>query len=160
MYHDIICVFGLRLVANLIPKQKGKKLNNKGMSVAIASVILLSITVAVALAVGGWISVISLNTMETEALWASDISFQGTSGAEDNQVNVTLANSGNYPVTIIKAKIVGNNVDVIIDISDVTLEGGESQAVTLENIGWISGSKYQFDFLSSRGNTFPTIDTA
>lgn len=130
------------------------------MSVAIASVILLSITVAVALAVGGWLSVISINSMETEALWASDISFQGTSGAADNQVIVTLANSGNYPVTILKAKIAGNNVDLIIDISDVTLEGGESQTVTLENIGWISGSRYQFDFLSSRGNTFPTMDTA
>ena len=130
------------------------------MSVAIAAVILLSITVAVALAVSGWLSVISVNSMETEALWVSNISYQGTSGASDNQIAITLANTGTYTLTILKARVNGNNVDLIIDISDVTIEGGESQVVTLDNIGWISGSKYYFDFLTAKGNTFPTTDTA
>jgi len=75
------------------------------MSVAIASVILLSITIAVALAVSGWVGVISVNFMETEALWVSDISYQGTSGASDNQIVLTIENSGSYSVTILKARV-------------------------------------------------------
>ena len=130
------------------------------MSVAIASVILLSITVAVALAVSGWLTVISVNSMETEALWVSDISYLGTSGASDNQVAITLVNSGTSKITIVSARMTGNNVDLITDLSDVTIDTGENETVTLDNIGWISGSKYRFDFHSSKGTAFPTVDTA
>jgi hypothetical protein len=144
----------------LFPKQKGNNLNNKGMSVAIASVILLSITIAVALAVTSWVGVISVNFMETEALWVSDISYQGTSGASDNQIVLTIENSGSYSVTILMARVTGNNVDLIIDHTDVTINGGESQVLTLNNIGWISGYNYKFDFLTGRGNNFVTTDSA
>lgn len=130
------------------------------MSVAVASVILLSITIAVALAVSGWVGVISVNFMETEALWVSDISYQGTSGASDNQIVLTIENSGSYSVTILKARVTGNNVDLITDHTDVTIKGGESQVLTLNNIGWISGYKYNFDFLTARGNNFVTTDSA
>lgn len=148
------------VVINLFPKQKEKHLDNKGMSVAIASVILLSVTVALALAVSGWITVFSVNSMETEALWVSDISYQGTSGASDNQIVLTVENPGSYAVTILQVKVTGNNVDQLIDDLDVTIEAGENQIVTLENIGWISGYKYQFNFLSGRGNNFVTTDSA
>lgn len=130
------------------------------MSVAIASVILLSVTVALALAVSGWITVFSVNSMETEALWVSDISYQGQSGASDNQIVLTIENPGSYAITILQVKVTGNNVDQLIDDLDVTIEAGENQIVTLENIGWISGYKYQFNFLSGRGNNFVTTDSA
>ena len=142
----------------MFPNQKN--LNNKGMSVAIASVILLSVTVALALAVSGWITVFSVNSMETEALWVSDFSYQGQSGDSDNQIVLTVENPGSYAVTILQVKVTGNNVDQLIDDLDVTIEAGENQIVTLENIGWVSGYKYQFNFLSGRGNNFVTTDSA
>ncbi len=144
----------------MFPKQKEKNWDNKGMSVAIASVILLSVTVALGLAVSGWITVFSVNSMETEALWVSDFSYQGQSGASDNQIILTIENPGSYAVTILQVKVTGNNVDQLIDDLAVTIEAGENQIVTLENIGWISGYKYQFNFLSGRGNTFVTTDSA
>lgn len=130
------------------------------MSVVIASVILLSVTVALALAVSGWITVFSVNSMETEALWVSDISYQGTSGASDNQIVLTVENPESHAITILQVKVTGNNVDQLIDDLDITIEAGENQIVTLENIGWISGYKYQFNFLSGRGNNFVTTDSA
>jgi len=148
------------VVINLFPKQKEKHLDNKGMSVAIASVILLSVTVALALAVSGWITVFSVNSMETEALWVSDFSYQGTSGDSDNQIVLTIENPESHAITILQVKVTGNNVDQLIDDLDVTIEAGENQIVTLENIGWISGYKYQFNFLSGRGNNFVTTDSA
>ena len=144
----------------MFPKQKEKHLDNKGMSVAIASVILLSVTVALALAVSGWITVFSVNSMETEALWVSDISYQGTSGDSDNQIVLTVENPESHAITILQVKVTGNNVDQLIDDLDVTIEAGENQIVTLENIGWVSGYKYQFNFLSGRGNNFVTADSA
>jgi len=149
------------LIINLVfSKQKEKKWDNKGMSVAIAAVILLSVTIALGLAVSGWITVFSFNSMQTEALWVSDISYQGTSGASDNQIILTIANPGSYAVTILKVKVTGNNADQLIDDLGVTINDGESQTVTLNDSGWISGYTYQFNFLSGRGNTFVTTDTA
>jgi FlaG/FlaF family flagellin (archaellin) len=144
----------------LFSKRKEKKLDNKGMSVAIASVILLSVTVALGLAVSGWITAFSFNSMQTEALWVSDISYQGTSGASDNQVVLTIANPGSYPVTISQVKVTGNNVDQLTGDLGVTIQDGESQTVTLNDVGWITGYTYQFNFLSSRGNNFVTTDSA
>ena len=144
----------------MFPKQKEKHLDNKGMSVAIASVILLSITVALTLAVSGWITAFSVNSMETEALWVSDFSYLGTSGASDNQIVLTIENPESHAITILQVKVTGNNVDQLIDDLDVTIEAGENQIITLENIGWISGYTYQFNFLSGRGNTFVTTDSA
>ena len=147
-------------VTNLFSKQKEKTLNNKGMSVAIASVILLSVTVALGLAVSGWITIFSFNSMQTEALWVSDISYQGTSGASDNQIILTIANPGSYAVTLVQVKVTGNNVDQLIGDLGVTINEGESQTVTLNDVGWISGYTYQFNFLSARGNNFVTTDSA
>jgi FlaG/FlaF family flagellin (archaellin) len=149
-----------RKVINLTSEQKEKKLDNKGMSVAIAAVILLSVTVALGLAVSSWITVFSVNSMETEALWVSDISYQGTSGASDNQIVLTIANPASYAVTILQIKVTGNNVDQLTDGLGVTIKAGESQTVTLNDVGWISGYTYQFSFLSARGNNFVTDDTA
>ena len=129
------------------------------MSVAIASVILVATTVAVALAVSAWLGAISVNSMEIEEFWVSDITYQGTSGDSDNQITLTLRNPGSIPVTVIKAKVTGNSVDIITDVN-VTINVGGTQTVTLNNIGWIALSKYQFDFLSTRGNTFTATDTA
>ena len=144
----------------MFSKQKEKKLDNKAMSVAIASVILLSVTVALGLAVSGWITIFSFNSMQTEALWISDISYQGTSGASDNQIILTIANPGSYAVTLVQVKVTGNNVDQLIGDLGVTINEGESQTVTLNDMGWISGYPYQFNFLSGRGNNFVTTDTA
>lgn len=129
------------------------------MSVTIASVILISVTVAVTLAVSSWFTAISTNSMETEELWASDISYQGTSGASDNQIIITLNNPGTHAVTISKAKVKGNNVDVLTDVG-ITINPGENQSVTLNNMGWVLGSKYSFEFLSVKRNIFSAIDTA
>ena len=144
----------------MFSKQKEKKLDNKGMSVAIASVILLSVTVALGLAVSGWVTILSANSMETEALWVSDISYQGTSGASDNQIVLTIANPGSYAVTIRAVRVTGNSVDQLVDNLGVTIGAGESQTVTLNDVSWISGYKYQFNFLSARGNNFVTDNTA
>lgn len=130
------------------------------MSIAIATVILLSITVALALAVSGWITAFSVNSMETEALWISDISYQGQSGESDNQIALTIENSGSYSVTILEATVTGSNVEQLIDDLELTIKAGKNQVLLLNNTGWIAGYRYQFKFISGRGNTFVTIDTA
>ena len=130
------------------------------MSIAIASVILISITIASALAVTSWVGVISVNFMETEELWVSDVTYQGTSRAADNQITVTLANSSIDSITIIKARITGSNVDMIIENPDVTINPGERQTVTISDVGWVAGYTYKFDFLTARGNNFITTDSA
>lgn len=139
--------------------QKRETWNNKGMSVAITSVILLSITIASTLAVSAWVGAFSVDFMETEALWVSDISFQGQSGDSNNQIELTIANTGSYPLTIIEVKIAGSNVDLAYDQS-LTINDGKSQQITLGNVGWVAGYKYQFDIRTGRQNNFVTTNAA
>jgi hypothetical protein len=69
---------------------------------------------------------------------------------------VRIQNSGAEDVTLLKARVTGHDVDKIIDFSDITIDGGENYSLTLSNVGWHSGYQYQIEFLSSRGNKFPT----
>ena len=100
-------------------------MNNKGMSVTIAAVMLVGVTVALTLAVAGWVGALSFGWMETESLVITDVSYQGTPGASDNQIVVRIQNSGAEAVTLIKVRMDGYDVDEIIDFSDITLDGGE-----------------------------------
>ena len=133
-----------------------KNMDNKGMSVTIAAVMLVGVTVALTLAVSGWVGAFTFQKMETESLVITGASFQGTSGALDNQIIVRMQNSGAEAVTLIKAKVTGYGVDKIIDFSHTTLDGGEYYSLTLDDVGWQSGHQYQIEFLSSKGNKFQT----
>jgi len=146
------------IIILLFPKQKADTCNNKGMSVAIASVILISVAIASTLAVSGWIGAFSVDLMETEALWVSDILYQGTSGASDKQIMLTVKNTGSYSLVVIEVKIIGGTLDLTINNLVVSINDAESQTITLENVGWVKGSNYQFDLRTSRQNTFVTTD--
>ena len=100
-------------------------MNNLGMSVTIAAVLLIGVTVAVTLAVAGWVGALTFQQMETEELVITKVVSQGTSGALDNQIIVIIQNSGAEDVTLLKAKVTGYNVDKIIDFLDITVGGGE-----------------------------------
>ena len=133
-----------------------KKMDNKGMSVTIAAVMLVGVTVALTIAVSGWVGAFTFQKMETESLVITGVTSQGTTGALDNQLIVRIQNSGADDVTLIKAKVTGYDVDKIIDFSHTTLDGGENYSLTLDDVGWSSGYQYKIEFLSSKGNKFQT----
>ncbi len=137
-----------------------KCMNNLGMSVTIAAVILIGVTVAVTLAVSGWVGALTFQQMETEELVITKVVSQGTSGALDNQIIVIIQNSGAEDVTLLKAKVTGYNVDKIIDFLDITVGGGELINLNLSDVGWNSGYTYQVELLTSRGNKFSAIGSA
>jgi hypothetical protein len=129
-------------------------MNNKGMTVTIAAVMLVGITVALTLAVAYWVGSLSFRWMETESLVITDVFYHGISGDSDNQIVARIQNSGAEAVTLLKARVSGHDVDKIIDFSDITIDGGENYSLTLGNVGWHSGYQYRVEVLSSRGNTF------
>jgi hypothetical protein len=51
-------------------------MNNKGMSVTIAAVMLVGVTVALTLAVTNWVVALSFRWMETESLVITDVPYQ------------------------------------------------------------------------------------
>ena len=135
-------------------------MNNLGMSVTIAAVLLIGVTVAVTLAVTGWVGALTFQQMETEELVITKVASQGTSGALDNQIMVIIQNSGAEDVTLLKAKVTGYNVDKIIDFLDITVDGGELINLNLSDVGWSSGYTYEVELLTSRGNKFSAIGSA
>jgi len=135
-------------------------MNSKGMSVTIAAVILVGITVAITIAVAAWVGALASQRMETEELVITDVACQGTSGALDNQIAVSIQNAGAQDVTLLKARVTGYNVDKIIDFLDISFGGGETCHLTLSDVGWHSGYTYQVEILTSRGNKFSAIGSA
>ena len=59
-----------------------------------------------------------------------------------------------YSVAVLKARVMGSNVDLMFDDVDFTIDGGESQVLTIKYVDWILGYVYGFDFLTFRGNAF------
>ena len=135
-------------------------MNSKGMSVTIAAVILVGVTVAITIAVAAWVGALIFQWMETEELVLTEVACQGTSGALDNHIVVSIQNSGAEDVTLLKARVTGHNVDKIIDFLDITVGGGEKDNLNLSDVGWHSGYTYQVELLTSRGNKFSAIGSA
>ena len=135
-------------------------MNKKGMSPTTAVVILIAVTVAITLAVAAWAGALTFLYMKTEELTIIGVSYQGTSRVADNQIVVTLQNTGTADVTLTQAQVNGYDVAKTIDLLNVTISRGETQTITLNNVGWHSGYPYRIELQSSKGNKFPTIDTA
>lgn len=141
-------------------RAKRNDMNKKGISPTIAAVILIAVTVAISLAVAAWTGALTFLYMKTEELTIINVSYQGTSGVADNHIVVTLQNTGTTDATLTQAKVSGHVVDKTIDFVDVTISKGEIQTITLNNVGWHSGYPYSIELISSKGNKFPTIETA
>jgi len=98
--------------------------------------------------------------METEQMTFTKVTYTGTSGAADNTIVINLQNTGTADMVLTEAVITGYLVDETCDFTDVTISKGASGTVTLTAVGWTSGSPYNIELHSSKGNKFSYTCTA
>jgi flagellin-like protein len=127
--------------------------NRKALSPVIASIILIAVVVAVALAATTWMGSITFSFMKTEELnivsqvWASDISY----------IDLTVRNHGTGSLTISTVEVnrtPANNVT--FQSGSATITGGESAVIRVAH-SFSSGTKYEFYITTATGNKFPYI---
>ena len=123
--------------------------SKKALSPVIAMMILLAVTVAVSIAVAGWMRVLPFTFMRTEEL--DILSATYTTG----NCTFTIYNSGTDQVTVDKIRIGSASPT---DITDVPITAVSTEDVIV-NQSWTSGVKYYYEIITTTGSVFPHIAT-
>jgi flagellin-like protein len=130
---------------------KNFKRSKKALSPVVASIILIAVTVAVSIAVAAWMGALSIGFMETEQITITNAQFD----VVNDQITLTLSNTGTTDVSITSAVINGQNADAFTEPAQV-LKNSDGTTVTVSASQDIqSGDTYQIRLLSSKGNYFP-----
>jgi flagellin-like protein len=120
--------------------------NKKALSPVVASIILIAVTVAVSIAVAAWMGALSVGFMQTEQIAITKCDF-----SQEDQIKLTLRNTGTSDVTINSATVNGNSTS--ITGGQVTVRKNENTTITLDYT-WQPGYSYQIKLMSTRGNYF------
>ncbi len=140
--------------------------SRKALSPVVAAIILIAVTVAVSIAVAAWMGALTFTFMATE-----EVTFTGrTWDPAGTYIDVRVKNTGTATLTIDKIEV----NDVLIDSTsewtvttvgkDATLDAGEEVEVKISpttTMSFVSGTKYNLVFITSKGNRFgPYVTTA
>jgi flagellin-like protein len=130
--------------------------NAKALSPVVASIILIAVTVAVSIAVAAWMGALTVGFMGSSSLTITNVDFDGTSAsATDNNIILSIKNTGTKQVTISQIKINNVAVDMTNDVTGTTTyDAGDSATdLTIDMTGspWVNGNPYKIDLYDSSG---------
>ena len=128
--------------------------SRKALSPVVASIILIAVTVAVSIAVAAWMGALTFYFMATEQIKITNVQF---SGAGNNQINVTMQNTGTSPVTVTEIHV--NNAATNLLSAQFTI-AANSQYIANVTQAWINGAQYEIEARTSKGNQFTYTATA
>jgi len=131
--------------------------SRKALSPVVASIILIAVAVTVSIAVGVWMGALTFNFTATEQLKITKLAF----GSAADKINVTVLNTGANTVTITEIHV-NNGANLISTIAPawngvITANGNSTQTFTY---AWASGSQYEVELRTSKGNQFNYVATA
>jgi len=129
--------------------------SRKALSPVVASIILIAVTVAVSIAVAAWMGALTFNFMATEQLKITNLQFS-VAGGLNNNVTVTMINTGTNPVTINEIHV-SNGPNLITNSITIPANGNSTQSVTS---AWVNGAQYEVELRSAKGNQFTYTATA
>jgi len=98
-----------------------------------------------------WMGALTFTVMKTEQLKILYVDFN-----TDNTIDIHVQNTGTATVTITDARV----DDVIIDVTDIVIDPGESHEVTGISYAWMSGTTYDIAVVTNTGARFIYRTTA
>jgi len=128
--------------------------NIKALSPVIAAVILIGATVAVSVAVGAWMGAFTFQNMKTEELKIITHRW-GTNNAD---ITLTVKATGTAAQTI--NRVLVNDQPANMTPSTITLQPGDSTDIVISGLVFESGTKYEFQLLTTSGYKFAYTTTA
>jgi flagellin-like protein len=132
--------------------------SRKALSPVVAAIILIAVTVAVSIAVAAWMGALTFTFMDTEQFNVASETFGGASGAANNNITLTIQNTGSSSFTIGTAAKV-NGVSKTL-AAQVTIAAGNSAGVTIPNVGWTDGNQYNMELLTTQGTKITWVANA
>lgn len=135
--------------------------SKKALSPVVASIILIAVTVAVSIAVAAWMGALTFTFMATE-----EITFTGHTWATDRStIDITVKNTGTSALTISEVRVSDATNSSAGWTGTTALGAGESTTLTitgsayLDTTGFVSGTKYAFQVITTKGNRFGPYTT-
>ena len=122
--------------------------SKKALSPVVAAIILISVTVAVSIAVAAWVGALTFTFMKTEELKITSMTFLGDSGNTTNTIQLAVKNTGTAKITVASAEV--NYITKTVS-GTLTYNASATGTITVESVGWTSGNKYRVTLLSSTG---------
>jgi flagellin-like protein len=126
----------------------------KALSPVVASIILIAVTVAVSIAVAAWMGALTIGFMGSSSITITDYSFVGGSGVANNNITITMKNTGTKQVVIANVKV-NNAVKTFSDTFSHTLNPGDTGKILTIHMGtgnWTNGNPYKIDLFDSSGS--------
>ena len=125
--------------------------NKKALSPVVAAIILIAVTVAVSIAVAAWMGSLTIGFMETSELVITNIAFDST----NNNMTLSLANSGTSTATISQIRINGNTVDMTTEVTGdatygLSFDAGASGSIEVDET-IVDGNKYSVSLFAKDG---------
>ncbi len=134
--------------------------SRKALSPVIAAIILIAVAVAVSMAVAAWMGALTFTFMETEQITFTNFVW----GPNNTNCEVTIQNTGTSDLSIQSVRIDGAapaTVDPSVAIPYLLAKGSSVTFTLTRTGGFISGTTYEFEVLTSKGNIFgPSARTA
>jgi flagellin-like protein len=124
--------------------------SRKALSPVVASIILIAVTVAVGLAVAAWAGALTFGFMGSSSLTITNVRFVGVSGA-DNNITLTMKNTGTKVVTLGQVRINGINVWANVTGTTLLAAGDVGKTLTIMHVGWVNGNPYKIDLYDASG---------
>ena len=130
--------------------------SKKALSPVVAAIILIAVTVAVSIAVAAWMGSMTFTLMETEQLAITSVKFSGT-----NIITVAVLNTGTTDIIITNTTTVtGNSVTAATMTGKTVTAGGTQSFIITTTTNFVTGSPYNIQLLSAKGNKFSYTGTA
>jgi archaeal type IV pilus assembly protein PilA len=139
---------------NKMNKFRSISKNAKALSPVVASIILIAVTVAVSVVVAAWMGGMSIGMMgQAEQGSITNVYF---TGASNNQIVVTISNTGQSTMNFTSAYVSGvvvtsNPAFTGPGVNGGVLKGG-SNSYTLTGVTWVSGTTYDIKFTTTKAN--------
>ncbi len=133
---------------------KNIKQNTKALTPVIASIILVTVAIAVTLATGGWLGAMASHYTGTTGTTASNVEFAGTPSQQTNGIVLTMKNTGTKVVTVELIKVNGKSYTYDPPTGgNTTYIPAETKELTVNNVSWQAASTYDVAVYANGGHT-------
>lgn len=133
---------------------KNIRRNEKALSPAVASIILIAAAIAVGLATCGWLGATASHYTGIAAVTVTNVQFTGASGQPTNAMTLSLKNTGTKAITIEMIKVNGNRLSFSVASGEnTTYVPAENKDLTVNNVGWLTGSAYDVEIYGDGAQT-------
>jgi len=122
--------------------------SKKALSPVVAAIILIAVTVAVSIAVAAWMGSLTIGFMETSEVTITDIAFTKVTGDDNDQIVLTVSNTGTSAVTISMVKL---NSATATSTAPVTLTAGQTGGTITLTEEFTTGNKYAINLFATDG---------